>query len=262
MAHQIYENFVLSSIVEDAYNSHLDLARFVTVDASLVGTAGMKKKINRYSATSATEKLAMGEGNSKAIEVALTQHEYDILLAQNKFSYYDEQAMTDDMLVPVGMEKAGADIFNTQNADIYAEFLKTSQVVNASALNFDAFVDASAMLNVENLAGIEKFAFVSPADVAEIRKNMKETLQYVQAYATQDYVGTTIGGVHLYTKRDATKGTIVMGTKEAVTLFVKKGTEVEQKRDADIRKNDVFTRKYYVVALTDETKAVKIVKGA
>ena len=260
MAHKIYENFYLANTVEDAYNSHLDLARFVTIDNSLVGVAGMKKIINRYSATSGTEKLAMGVGNSKSIEVTFTPVEYDIALAQNKFAYYDEQEMTDPMLVPVGMEKAGADLYNTQNADIFAEFNKTTQVVNVTELDFDAFADASAKLNLENLEGVEKFAFVCPLDVAELRKNMKDTMQYVQAWATQGYIGT-VAGVHVYTKRDAVAGTIIMGTKEAVTLFNKKGVEIEQERDGDIRQNTIFSRKYYVVALTDETKAVKIVKA-
>ena len=53
-----------------------------------------------------------------------------------------------------------------------------------------------------------------------------------------------------------------MGTKQAVTLFNKRGVEIEQERDANIRKNDIYSRKYYVVALTEETKAVKIKKGA
>ena len=44
-------------------------------------------------------------------------------------------------------------------------------------------------------------------------------------------------------------------------MFNKKGTEVEQERDADHRKNDIYSRKYYIVALTDERKAVKIHKG-
>ena len=260
MAHNIYTNFYLSNEVEDAYNSHLDLVRFVTVDNGLVGTAGMKRVINRYTATSGTEKLAMGVGNSKAIEVSMTPVEYSIALAQNKFAYYDEQEMADPMLVPVGMNKAGADLFNTVNADIYGEFAKTSQSVTATAFDFDAFADASAELNLENLEGVEKFAFVCPLDVAEIRKNLKDTLQYVQAFATQGYVGT-VAGVNIYTKKDATEGTIILGTKEAVTLFNKKGIEVEQERDADIRSNEIFSRKYYIVALTDETKAVKIVKG-
>jgi hypothetical protein len=260
--HTIYENFYLANSVEDAYNSHLDLARFVTVDNTLVGVAGMKKIINRYTATkNNTEKLAMGVGNSKSIEVSFTPVEYTIALAQNKFSYYDEQEMTDPMLVPVGMEMAGADLYNTQNADIFAEFNKTSQTVDTSALDFDAFADASAVLNLENLEGVEKFAFVCPLDVAEIRKNMKETLQYVQAFATSGYVGS-VAGINIYTKKDAVEGTVIMGTKQAVTLFNKRGIEIEQERDADVRKNDIFSRKYYVVALTDETKAVKIVKKA
>ena len=52
-----------------------------------------------------------------------------------------------------------------------------------------------------------------------------------------------------------------MATKEAVTLFNKKGIETEQNRNQDTRLNQIFNRKYYVPALTDETKAVKIVKG-
>ena len=255
--HTIYENFYLANTVEDAYLSHLDLAKFVTVDNTLVGTAGMKKIINRYSVTGNTEKLAMGKGNTGSIEVAFVPHEYEIALAQNKFAYYDEQEMTDPMLVPVGMNGAGASLFNTQNADIFAEYNKTSNLVNASALDFDAFVDACAKLNLENLAGVEKFAFVCPLDLAELRKNLKDTLQYVQAFATQGYVGH-VGDVAIYVKADAVQGEVIVATKEAVTLFVKKGVEVEQKRDADVRLNEIFSRKYYVVALTDESKAVKI----
>jgi hypothetical protein len=70
-----------------------------------------------------------------------------------------------------------------------------------------------------------------------------------------------VAGVNIYTKRDAETGTIVLGTKEAVTLFNKKGVEVEQERDANTRLNEIYSRKYYLAALTDATKAVKIVRG-
>ena len=92
--HTIYDNFFLSNEVEDQYKSHLDLQQFCTVDNSLVGQPGMKRKINVYKATDGTEKLAMGAGNSKTIQVSYTEEEYEILLAQNRFEYYDEQAMT------------------------------------------------------------------------------------------------------------------------------------------------------------------------
>ena len=261
MAHQIYDNFVLANEIEDQYNSHLDLMRFCTVDNSLVGTPGMVKKINVYRATDGTEKLAMGEGNTKSIEVSYAQEEYRILMAQNRFDYFDEQEMTDPLVVTTGVRHMATDMFNTVNADIFAEFNKATQTITTSAFNFDAFVDAGAILNVENLEGLEKFAFVCPADMAKIRKGLKDELKYIEGFVRHGYVGT-VGDWNLYTKKDAVAGTIVGGTREAVTLFNKKGTEVEQDRDENIRQNSIWSRKYYLAALTDATKAVKITLGA
>ena len=257
MANTVYENFYLSNEVEDQYKSHLDLQRFCTVDDGLVGEPGMKRVINVYRATDGTEKLAVGAGNTKSIEVNYTAEDYEILLAQNRFQYYDEQAMKDPMLVPVGMKHMGTDLFNTTNADIFAEFNKTGLTVEASAFDFAAYVDAVAALNIENLEGVEIFGFVCPKDMAKVRKALKDDLKYVEAFARTGYIGT-VAGVNLYTKADATEGTCVVATKEAVTLFHKKGVEVEQERDANTRQNSIYSRKYYLAALTDETKAVKI----
>lgn len=266
MAHKIYDNFFLSNEVEDQFNSHLDLQQFCTVDNSLVGTAGMIRKINVYKATNGTEKLGMGEGNTKSIEVSYTPEEYKILMAQNKFEYFDEQEMTDPMLVPVGTRHMGTDLFNTVNGDIYGEFKKATMVVLADKFNFAAFVDAVASLNIESTdnqpekVAPQTFAFINGADTAELRKNLAEDLKYVEAYARSGYVGT-VAGVNIYTKKDATKGTVVVATRQAVTIFNKKGVEIEQERDADHRKNDIYSRKYYLAALTDATKAVKVCKG-
>ena len=261
MAHKIYENFFLSNEVEDQYNSHLNLQQFCNVDDSLVGEAGMKRKINVYQATDGVEVLSMGEGNSKSIEVSYAEKEYEILLAQNRFDYYDEQAMTDPNLVPVGTRHMGTDMFNHVNADIFAEFKKATLAHTASAFDFAAFVDAQALLNLENLEGVSIFGFVCPADMAKVRKALKDDLKYVEAFAKNGYVGT-VGGVNLYTKKDATAGEIIIATRDAVTLFNKKGVEIEQERDANIRKNSIWSRKYYLAALTDATKAVKITLNA
>jgi hypothetical protein len=268
MANTAYENFFLASIVEDQFKSHLDLARFVTVDTSLQGTAGMKKIVNVYSATDGTEKLGMGEGNSKSITAGYTQKEYEILLAQNRFEWFDEEAMKDPQLVPVGMKHAGTDLFNTMNADIFAEYKKGTQTVAASAPNFDAFVDAVAKMNVENDENLEIFAFVNPENKAAVRKALKDELKYIEAYARAGYIGS-VAGVNIYDKKDAEKGEIIVATKEAVRLLVKTGTEIEQhtkgnrsEEAANIRKNDVISRKYYVAALDNDTKVVRITLGA
>ncbi len=270
----VYSNFYLSNEVEDQFNSHLDLQQFCTVDRSLVGTAGMTRKVNVYKATDGTEKLAVGEGNSKSITVSFTPEEYKIQLAQNRFEYYDEEAMEDSMVVPVGMKHAGTDMFNTVNKDIFAEFGKTELTLEAKDYGFGTFADAVAMLNIEGtdndpaVVGPRAFAFVCPKDMAEIRKALKDDLKYVESFARTGYVGT-VAGVNLYTKKDATEKEIILATREAVTLFVKKGVEVEQSvaynrsaEDANTRLNTIFSRKYYLAALTDKTKAVKITVSA
>lgn len=257
MANQVYENFFLSNTVEDQFNSHLDLQRFCVIDDTLTGTAGMKRIIHTYRATNGTEKLTVGQGNTKSIEVSYTPKEYEIALAQNNFKWFDEHAMTDPMLVPVGMKHIGTDMYNTVQADIYGEFAKTGIEVPATAPNFDAFVDASAALNLENVEDVEIFAFVAPADKAKVRKALKDDLKYVEAYARQGYIGS-VAGINLYDKADATEGEIVVAIRGAVTIFNKKGVETEQERDGNTRQNTAYSRKYYVVALTDESKAVKI----
>lgn len=267
MANAVYENFYLSNEVEDQFNSHLDLMRFCTVDRTLEGTEGMKRLVNVYTATNGTEKLAQGEGNSKSISVSHVQREYDIQLAQNRFDWHDEEAMKDPMLVPVGMRHAGTDMFNTVNADIFGEVEKATLEVPVTAFDFDAFADAVAELNLPENNEVEVFGWLSRKAKAEVRKNLKEQLKYVEAFARHGYIGT-VCGVNLYDKKDAKDGEICIATKKATTAFIKKGTEVEQitknvrsAEDANIRKNTAFSRKYYVVALTDETQAVRLVKG-
>ena len=262
MANTPYENFVLEDKIEDQYKSHLDLQRFCTIDNTLELTEGMKKIVHVYSATNSVKKVAQGEGNDTASKVSYTPKTYNISCAQGWFQYFDEEAMKDSKVVDAGTGHIAVDLFNTGNNDIYAEFSKTTNVVeNTGKIDFDLFVDLASSIPTtsktdDEIKNMEIFAFLNPKDIATLRKNARETLQYVEAFAREGYVGT-VAGVNIYAKKDATKGTIVGGVKEAVTWFNKKGTEVEQKRDPNLRQNDVYGRKYYVVALTDNTRAFK-----
>ena len=71
-----------------------------------------------------------------------------------------------------------------------------------------------------------------------------------------------VAGTPLFVSNLATSKKIILATRKAVTLFVKTGTQVEDYQlynrssaDADIRKNTIIARKYYVAALTDERYA-------
>ena len=259
MANKLYPNHVLANRFEDQYNSKLDLMQFCTVDDSLVGVAGDVKKINTYTATDGTEVLTMGEGNTKDIEVSYEEKEYTIELLQNRFPYFDEEEMRDPLVIEKGLNHMAVDMFNTANGKAMAEFNKASLSAPVTAFDFDAFVDGVALFPTEN-EEVSIFALVHKDNMKEIRKNLKDDLKYVEAYVRTGYVGT-INGVNLYVSNIATKDTIILATKKAVTYFTKKGTEIEQERDANIRKNTVYSRKYGIFAFTDATQAVKLVKG-
>ena len=147
------------------------------------------------------------------------------------------------------------------NKKAVAEYAKATKKVEATAFNFDAFADALATLNLEDSEEAGYFALVSVTDKAELRKNLKDTLQYVEANARTGYVGT-ICGVPVYTSRAVTAGTIYVANKEAVTAFMKKNTEVAQERTENTRTNTVYSRNVKVIALTDADKVCKIVKKA
>ena len=264
MAHKIYDNFVLSAIVEDTYNSHIDLQQFFTIDNELTDKAGTLRKINVYTASDNTKDVAMGEGNEDSINVSYEQREYRVKIAQNRFVYHDEEEMTDDNLVPVGMQNLGIGMFNYVNGELYSELQKANLKIDANAYSFGVFADAVAMLNIEGTdnapEGISAFAFVSPLDMSAIRKALGESLKYVEAFARSGYVGT-VAGVNLYTRKGTPSGECIVATPKAVTVFNKKGTEVEQSRVINTRTNEVVSRKCYIIALTDATKAVKITIG-
>lgn len=263
---QPYENKVLQNYFEDQYASKLDMMQFCTVDDSLEGNPGDKVVINTYTATDGTEVVAMGEGNTKDIEVSHEPVEYTIETLQNRFPWYDEEEMRDPLIVEKGVDHAAVDIFNTSNRKAMAEFHKAKLKAYVPQFDFDAFVDGVALFPVEG-EPLAVFAQCHKDDVKEIRKNLKDSLQYITDYVRTGYIGT-VNGVNIYTNNLATKGEIVLATKKAVKYFNKKGVEVElytkgnrSSEDANIRKNTMITRKYGIFAFVDATQAVKLIKG-
>ena len=97
---------------------------------------------------------------------------------------------------------------------------------------------------------------------AAIRKDADYKNAQMGEVVYNGQVGTICGIPVIVSKALNTKNCAYLLTKEAVTCFLKQDVEVEQDRDADTRKNSVYLRTYYVVALTDATKARKIVEAA
>ena len=255
MAHTIYENKVLENKMTDILITQIDLNSYMTVDTSMTEQAGMKKVVNTYTATGDVEALNMGEGNSTEITVSFTSAEYDVLTYQGYFHYFDEQAMTDPMVIDTGLEGSAKTMVNKFTARAIEEFEKATLTAPAATWSFNAVVDAIAKMNLESEDGL--FLLISPADQAAFRKALKDDLKYSEGFVRTGYIGSVCGVPVIVSKAvPANKG--YLATKDAVTVFIKKDTEVEQDRNPDTRDNKFWIRKVAVVALTDATKAVKI----
>ena len=261
MAHTIYENFVLENKLEDLLTTAVDLNNYMTIDNSLTASPGMIKKIHTYTATGNVEDLAMGAGNTGEITVSFEEKEYEVKTTQGKFTYYDEQEMTDPMVVDMGMKGLSQQMTNDLTSKAIAEFGKATLSVtytNAGSPDFDTIVDAIAKLNTEDESGL--FLLINPSMQAALRKKLGTNLQYVESFVRTGYIGS-VCGVPITISKAVPDKTLYLATREAVTCFVKKGSEIEQDRNADLRQNFVYGRKVMLVALTDATKVVKITEA-
>lgn len=255
MAHKAYENIILANKINDILTTKVDLNAYMTIDTSMTETAGMKKTINTYTSTGDVEALGMGEGNSGEIEVTFTSAEYEVKTYQGKFGFFDEQEMTDPMIVDTGLAHSADTMTNKWTELAIAEFEKATLTQEGTEWNFDVVVDAIAKMNLEDESGL--FLLISPADKAAFRKALKDDLSYSEAFVRTGYIGT-VAGVPVIVSKAVPAGKGYLATKEAVTVFIKKDAETEYERDADTRRNDYWVRKVGVVALTDATKIVKI----
>ena len=258
MAHTIYENFVLENKIEDLLLTAVDLNNYITADYSLTENPGMKKIINVYTAAGNVEDLEMGKGNTQEITVSFTPTEYEVGTTQGHFAYFDEQEMTDPMVVDVGLQGLAQKMTNDLTEKAIAEFGKASLTLEGG-WDFNHIVDAIAKLNTEDETGL--FLLINPAQKAIVRKNLGQDLKYAEDFARTGYIGT-VCGVPVIVSKAVPENTGYLATKEAVKVFIKKGVEIEQDRDPNVRKNDVYARKVMLVALADATKVVKLTAAA
>lgn len=261
-----------SNEIEDVYASHLNLNQFCTVDNELEGVPGDIRTINVYAASGNAEKLTEGNGNSGTISTTLIEKKYQIELAQAWTKYSDEALMRDPVAVQTALSRLGASIFDIVNADIYAEMGKASQYIRSATPDFDAFVDAVGKIDFldanENAMEYEErtiptvWAICNAKTLSAARKAMKAQIVYDPnlAWAT-GYVGT-IAGVPLYVKKNCDDDIIYVGTNKAITVFNKTGmnTEIAARGsdDANKRLNNIFARKYYIAALTQDNQICQI----
>lgn len=268
MANTVYSNKVIEAKAKDILSTKINARSMMTIDDSLVGTAGMVKTINTYTYTGTAEEVAAGAGNTSRGSIAYVGKDYTVKMVQQAFDYLDEDFMKDNVIVDMGIQGATSVMSNKMTSDFYGALATTgsgsTELVQGltfpkgKEIGYDVIVDAISALNVEDESGI--FVIIPNAWKAALRKDADYKAARMGEVVYNGQVGT-IAGIPVVATKALTNKAYVL-TKEAVTLFLKKDVEVEQDRDADKRKNSIYLRDCYVCALTDATKACKITEAA
>jgi hypothetical protein len=256
MANTVFNNKIIEAKAQDLLTTAVNARSLMTVDNELAQNAGMTKTINVYTYTGEAEEVGVGEGNSTRGSVSYKGTDYTVKMVQQAFDYADEDFMKDNNVVDMGVKGATQLMTNKMTADFYAEAAKATLSHTASALSYDAIVDAIAKLNIEDESGL--FVVITPAQKAELRKDPDYVAARMGEVVYNGQVGT-IAGIPVIVSKAADNAYVM--SKDAVKLFIKKDVEVEQDRDADTRTNSIYLRSAYICALVDATKVCKIVKG-
>lgn len=255
MTQTIYNNTILENKYNSVLSTKLNIQNYLTVDNDLQQEAGMVKRIITKTVSGNVEDLAQGVGNSATVEVGTTYADYTVGVTQGRFVYFDEEAMADGALVDAGITGIGEKMVNDFVAKAVNEWRKATLQQGYSSIGFDTVVDAIAKLNVEDESPL--FMLLSPNMVASFRKAVKDELKYSEGFTRTGYLGSLVG-VPCYVSKAIPDGEAIVASKEAVRLFIKKDTEIEQERDANLRKNTIYARKAALVALVDATKVCRI----
>ena len=253
MAHVLFENKVLEAKATDLLTTSVNARSLMTIDNSLAGAEGMTKVINVYTYSGDVEKLADGAKNSTRGALAFAPKEYKVQRAQHTFDYTDSQYMTDNNVLDMSLKFASDIMTNEMTADFYAECAKATKAITAP-ISYDAIVDAISAIGLESEAGV--FVVIPNAWKADLRKDEDYKNAHHGEVIYSGMVGTIAGIPVIATK--AIEDTAYVMTKEAVKLFMKKDVEVEQDRDVETKTNTVVLSTYYICALSDDSKIVKI----
>ena len=258
MANTVYPNKVIEAKAQDLLTTALNTRSLMTVDNSLTATAGMTKTINVYTYSGTAEELATGEANTNRGSITYKGTDYTVKRVQQTFDYFDDDFMKDNFIVDSMLKGANQVMVNKMTADFITECGKATLTSNFAEFGYDAIVDAISAMNVEDESKI--YIVIPNAWKADLRKDADYKAARMGEVIYNGQVGT-IAGMPVIATKALTDAAYVM-TNEAVKLFMKKDVEVEQERDIEKKENTVVLSTYYICALEDATKIVKMAANA
>lgn len=274
------EDMIVPEVMADMISAKVEakviISKVAKVDTTLVGQPGNEVTVPQYKYIGDAEDVAEGVAMGTAkLETGSTK--FTIKKAGKGVSITDE-AVLSGYGDPVGEanKQLATSIANKIDNDVVDLLNDTSNVNliydgSAKIISYAGVVDAEDLFNEETSS--DKVLYVHPKQMTQLRKDPDfiSADKYDGKVMTSGEVGK-IGTCRVVRSRKVkldegqtyylnpiVKMTNDAETEEdaaAVTIYLKRDTQVERERKADSGITNIFTNKHYGVALTNATKVV------
>jgi N4-gp56 family major capsid protein len=266
---------VMGDMIEAKIPHMLKFTKFAKVDTSLVGVPGDTKTVPSWNFIGAAEDVAEGaEVETKKLTASSTT--FTIKKAMQSVGITQE-AINSGLGDPVGQAETqlAKSIAVKVEADVLAAALTSENAYDGSAsvIKYAGIVDAIGTLNEEEIT--DKVMFINPAQLTALRKDSDflSADKYQGGVMVSGEIGM-IAGVRIVPSNQivaadgkyvnpiiklepASVDTEYAETElPAITIFLKKDTQVDAEWFPKKQTHDITAAKYYGVALTNAAKVV------
>lgn len=262
---------VMADMISAKIESKIVVAPFAKIDTTLVGVPGNTITVPRYFYIGDAEDIAEGIA-AETVKLTTDTATVTVKKAMKAVELTDE-AVLSGYGNPVGETNNQLAKAIASKVDVDAmEALQGAQLTfngSASIIKYDGIVDAIDVFEEE--VNTEKVIFVHPKQVAQLRKDG----QFINAdtYPGHTVVSGEIGKIANCRVVASKKVPLAEGVYScpivklnndveteddaaALTIYLKRDTNVETDRVSLARKTDISVDKHYAVALTNASKVV------
>ena len=262
---------VMADMISAKVESKIVVAPFAKVDTSLVGVPGNTITVPQYAYIGDAEDIAEGIA-AETVKLTTTTSTVTVKKAMKAVELTDE-AVLSGYGNPVGEtnNQIAKAIASKVDADAM-DALKGAQLTydgSASVIKYTGVVDAIDMFDEE--VNTEKVIFVHPKQVTQLRKDSDfiSADKYPGNVVMTGEIGKIANAHVVPSKKVADDGAnylcpIVKLNNDAeteddapaLTIYLKRDTNVETDRVSLARKTDISADKHYAVALSNTSKVV------
>ncbi len=267
---QLINPEVMADMVSAKADKKVRVLPYAKVDTTLQGQAGDTISIPKYGYIGEAVEVAEGE-DIPVRQMSVSSEQHTIKKAGIGGVLTDE-AVLSGYGNPVGelTNQMATSIAGKCDTDAYAELVKAPTIYNASGvISYEETVKAIDLFEEET--NTEKAMFIHPKQTTQLRldPNFIDKSKYGNEVMLDGEIGMIANarivaskkvqladGVYLNPIVKLEEDTETEDASPALTIFLKRDTNVETDRIARNRTTEITGDKMYVVALTNETKVI------